>query len=290
MFHGSIVALITPFLDNKIDEKALVSLVRFHLDNGTHGIVPVGTTGESPTLTQHEHQRVIELVVHEVGGQVPVIAGAGSNNTAEAISYTSHAYSARADGVLHAMGYYNRPNQEGIFRHFEALNAASNLPIIAYNIPPRAVVDIEPETMARLASLSNVVGVKDATCDLSRPLRERRLIEKDFCFLSGEDPTAVAYNAHGGDGCISVTANVAPTFCAQLQEACRSNRFDEALETQQKLMPLHEALFREPSPAGIKYACSLLNLAGPGCRLPIVDLTPETKVAIEVAMKSLELF
>ncbi len=289
MFNGSIVALVTPFSDDSIDEHALKGLVRFHIDNGTHGFVPVGTTGESPTLSSQEHQQVVELVVNEVGGQVPVIAGAGSNNPAEAISYTDHAAKVGVDGVLHVVGYYNRPNQEGVYQHFEAIDKATDLPIIVYNIPPRAVVDITPETMARLAKLSSVAGVKDATCDLSRPLRERQLIDKEFCFLSGEDPTAVAYNANGGVGCIPVTANVAPSLSSKLQEACTNSNFELALEIQRRLMPLHDALFAEPNPAGVKYACSLLGLCESRCRLPMVEPTQETKQAIGDAMRALEL-
>ncbi len=289
MFTGSIVALITPFSNDALDEPALIRLVHFHLDNGTHGIVPVGTTGESPTLSPEEHKRVIEIVVNEVGGQVPVIAGAGSNNPAEAIVFADHAASVGADAVLQVMGYYNRPNQEGIFQHFKELDATTKLPIIVYNVPPRTIIDIQPETMARVAALPNVVGVKDATCDLSRPLRERLLIEKEFCFLSGEDPTAVAYNVHGGQGCISVTANVAPTLCAQMQEACTNQQFQLALDLQMRLMPLHQALFMEPSPAGIKYACSLLGLNTPSCRLPVVELEETTKTVIEVSLRNLEL-
>ncbi len=289
MFNGSIVALITPFTNNSIDETALVRLVRFHLESGTHGIVPVGTTGESPTLTGRERQRVIEIVAHEVSKQIPVIAGAGSYNPVEAISYTNHATSVGVDGVLHVMRYYNRPNQEGIYQHFKALDQATDSPIIVYNVPPRTVIDIQPETMARLATLTNVVGVKDASCDLSRPLRERQLIGDGFCFLTGEDQTAVAYNAHGGHGCISVTANVAPGLCSQLQQACANQQFQLALDIQLKLMPLHRALFTEPSPAGVKYACSLLGLNEPRCRLPIVELADTTKGKIEIAMQSLEL-
>ncbi|MCP5085007.1 MAG: 4-hydroxy-tetrahydrodipicolinate synthase [Alphaproteobacteria bacterium] len=289
MFSGSIVALITPFSENAIDEAALARLVRFHLDNGTKALVPVGTTGEAPTLARREHERVIEVVVQEAGGQVPVIAGAGSYDAAQAISHTNHAAAAGADAALHVMGYYNRPNQEGIYQHFKALDAATELPLIVYNIPPRAVIDILPETMARLASLPNVVGVKDSTCDLSRPLKEKLLIEGDFCFLTGEDQTAVAYNANGGQGCISVTANVAPALCAQMQDACARKKFQLARDIQLKLMPLHQALFLEPSPAGVKYACSLLGLCEPKCRLPMVDLTETTKAAIKEAMRGLEL-
>ena len=290
MFHGSIVALVTPFREQALDEKALAGLVRFHLDNGTHGIVPVGTTGEAPTLSHEEQKRVIELVVHEVGGQVPVIAGAGSNDLAQAIEHSKAAAAAGADALLHVMGYYNRPNQEGIFQHFRALNDATELPIVVYNVPPRTVIDIQPDTMGRISKLSNVVGVKDATKDLSRPILEKLQIDKDFCFLSGEDPTAVAYNAQGGQGCISVTANVAPKLCSEMQQACIDRDYDRALEIQTQLMPLHQALFLEPSPAGAKYACSLLGLIMPECRLPIVELTSDTKDTIEKAMQLAGLF
>lgn len=289
MFNGSIPALITPFSGDKVDEKALARLVRFHLDNGTTGIVPVGTTGEASTLSHSEHNRVVEIVVNEVGGQVPVIAGAGSNNPVEAMSFSDHAATVGADAVLHALGYYNRPNQEGIFQHFKLLNETSKLPIIAYNVPARAIIDILPETMARIATLDKVIGVKDATADLSRPLRERQLIESEFYFLSGEDPTAVAYNVHGGQGCISVSANVAPALCAQLQQACANQQFEQALKIQMQLMPLHQAMFIEPSPAGVKYACSLLGLNEPVCRVPIVELRPTTKKTINNAMKTLGL-
>ncbi len=289
MFYGSIVALITPFSNNALDEQALVRLLRHHLDNGTHGIVPAGTTGEAPTLTASEYDRLLEIVVHETGGQVPVIAGAGSNNPVHAIADASRAAAIGVDAVLHVAGYYNRPSQEGIFQHFAALNETTELPILVYNVPPRTVVDILPETMARVAALANVVGVKDATADLSRPLRERRLVDGDFCFLSGEDPTALAYNASGGQGCISVSANVAPRLCAQLQQACADHRFEAALTIQRRLMPLHQALFMEPSPAGAKYACSLLNLNEPACRLPHVALSEATQSAIQSAMRSLEL-
>ncbi|NKB63506.1 MAG: 4-hydroxy-tetrahydrodipicolinate synthase [Gammaproteobacteria bacterium] len=287
MYHGSIVALITPFSNNSLDEGALVRLIRFHLDNGSNGIVPVGTTGEAPTLSRREHERVIEIVVHEVGGQIPVIAGCGSYDPAEAVSYTNHAALVGADAALHVMGYYNRPNQEGIFQHFRLLNETTKLPMFVYNIPPRAIIDIQPETMARLAGLKNIVGVKDSTGDLSRPLKEKLLIKGDFCFLTGEDQTAVAYNAQGGQGCISVTANIAPRLCAQLQKACANQEFHWALDIQKKLMPLHQVLFLEPSPAGIKYACSLYGLSEFHCRVPIVELTDSTKRAIRTAMDNI---
>lgn len=289
MFNGSITSLITPFSDNELDENSLVRLIRFQLDNGTHGIVPVGTTGEAPTLTKAEYTRLLEIVFHEVGGQVPIIAGAGSYNPVKAIEYTKIAKDAGVNAVLHVMGYYNRPNQEGIYQHFKVLNDASELPIIVYNIPPRAVIDILPETMSRLAKLSNIVGVKDSTSDLSRPLKERLLIEGEFCFLTGEDQTVVSYNANGGQGCISVTSNVAPMLCAQLQEACANQDYKLARKIQLRLMSLHQALFMEPSPAGVKYACSLLGLNKPECRLPIVELTTSTKDAIKNSLVMLAL-
>ncbi len=289
MFYGSNVALVTPFAGDSIDEQALARLVRFHLDNGTHGIVTVGTTGEAPTLSGDEQRRVTEIVVNEVGGQVPVIAGAGSNDPALAISHGANAASAGADCVLHVMGYYNRPGQEGIFQHFKALDARAQLPIMVYNVPPRTIIDILPETMARLAELPSVIGVKDATRDLARPLLERRLIGDDFCLLSGEDMTAVAYNANGGQGSISVTANVAPKLCAELQQACANGQYRQALDIQMRLMPLNQALFLEPSPAGVKYACSLLGLAGEHCRLPMVGLTDGTRRAIREAMRAIDL-
>ena len=289
MFHGSYVALVTPFTDNNIDEAALARLVKFHLDAGTHGFVPVGTTGEASTLSRREHERVIDIVIKEVAGEVPVIAGTGSNNTAEAITCSNFAAAAGASAALNVMGYYNRPNQEGIYQHFRALHEATDIPLIVYNVPARAVIDIQPETMARLATLERVVGVKDASNDLSRPVRERLLIDGEFSFLSGEDPTAVAYNAQGGQGCISVTANVAPTLCAQMQSACADGQFSKALRIQQQLMPLHRALFMEPSPAGVKYACSLLGLTGPDCRLPMVELRNTTKSIIADCLQNLEL-
>ena len=289
MFKGSLVALITPFQGSTVDETALRKLVNWQIEQGTHGLVPVGTTGESPTLSEKEHETVIEIVIEETAGRVPIIAGAGSNNTAEAIHYTEHAARAGASATLHVAGYYNRPSQEGLYQHFAALDKASQLPIIVYNIPPRAVVDIQPDTMARIATLPNVIGVKDATCDLSRPVRERIRIKEDFCYLSGEDGTAVAYNAAGGNGCISVTANVAPALCAQMQQACLKGDFPAAMAIQQRLMPLHEALFLEPSPAGVKYAASLLSLCDSLCRLPVVELTPETKQRIRTAMENVGL-
>ena len=289
MFKGSIVALITPFRDGQVDEDALRKLVNWHVEQGTDGIVPCGTTGESPTLSHDEHNRVVEIVVKEVSGRIPVIAGAGSNNTAEAISLTQHAQEAGADGVLHVAGYYNRPNQEGLYQHFKAVHDASDLPIIVYNIPPRAIVDILPETMARMANLPRIVGVKDATGDVARVSRERLLLGDGFCQLSGEDGTALAYNAQGGDGCISVTANVAPKLCAEFQKACTSGNYVQALGMHENLMPLHIALFLEPSPAGTKYAASLLGLCEAEARLPVVPLTKSTAERVEAALKDVGL-
>lgn len=281
---GSLVALVTPFSEGRVDEATLRRLVDWHVEQGTHGIVPVGTTGESPTLDAGEHRRVVEIVVEQVAGRIPVIAGAGSNNTREALEFDRHAAECGADAVLHVTAYYNRPSQRGIVAHFEALDAQDGPPIIVYNIPSRAVVDITVETMARLASLRRVVGVKDSTGDIARPVREGLRIGEHFIRLCGDDPAAVAYNAAGGSGCISVTANVAPTLCARLQRACAEGDFRAAGEIQRRLMPLHDALFLEPSPAGVKYAASLLGLCSADSRLPIVPLADATRQAIRDAM------
>lgn len=289
MIHGSIVALITPFRDGRLDEDALSKMVEWHIGQGTHGIVPVGTTGESPTLSHDEHCRVIELVVQQAAGRVPVIAGAGSNNPIEAIEYTRVAEQAGADATLHVAGYYNRPNQDGLYHHFKMLHDETNIPIILYNIPPRAIVDIQPATMARLAELPRIIGVKDATGDISRPWSERQLIKKPFVWLSGEDATAVAYNVSGGTGCISVTANVAPKLVAQVQELTLAGKWEEARALQDTLIPLHQVMFAEPSPAGAKYAASLLGLCSEECRVPVMPLSNATKERIRAAMERLEL-
>lgn len=290
MFAGSLVALITPMDSNgKLDEAALRALVHWHIDNNTDGIVPVGTTGEASTLTMAEHRRVVELVVEEAQGRIPVLAGCGSNNTAAAIALHEHAYGAGATAALHVTAYYNRPSQEGIYRHFEAVSHSNDLPIIVYNIPARAIVDISVDTMIRLAQLPNVAGVKDATQNLARPSLERLQIDKPFSFLSGEDMTAVAYNACGGMGCISVTANVAPALCATMQQACADADFVTARQIQDRLMPLHSALFIEPSPAGIKYACSRLKLCGETPRLPMLPLGRQSRLQIDNALGALEL-
>ncbi len=284
MFQGSYTALITPFDGDSIDEDGLARLIEWQIEQGTHGLVPVGTTGESPTLSHAEHKRVIEITVETVAGRVSVIAGAGSNNPIEAIEFSQHAQIAGADALLHVAGYYNRPSQEGLFQHFKAVHDACELPILIYNIPPRCIVGLDVDTLARLAELPRIVGVKDATTDLSHPGRERLLIAKDFSWLSGEDATAVPYNAAGGNGCISVTANVAPKQCAAMQSACLEGDYQTALKYQDQLMPLHQALFMEPSPAGIKYAASRLGLCSEDCRLPIVPLTAEARAHIDHAL------
>ncbi|MAC46370.1 MAG: 4-hydroxy-tetrahydrodipicolinate synthase [Oceanospirillum sp.] len=289
MFRGSYVALITPFTNGELDEAALRKMVNWQIESGTHGLVPVGTTGESPTLTEAEHKRVIEIVVEETAGRVPVVAGTGSNNPIEAVEYSRHAQEAGANGVLSVAGYYNRPNQEGLYQQFKMIHDAIDIPVIIYNIPPRAVVDVLPETMARLAELPRVVGVKDATGDLSRISNERLVVKGEFSYLSGEDLTAMAYRANGGHGCISVTANVAPALCAQLHEACDRGDFASALEIQDRLAPLHNALFSEPSPAGVKYAASLLGLCGEEARLPIVEMSETGKERVKAAMEFADL-
>jgi len=283
------VALVTPFDGDRVDESSLRRMVRWHIDQGTDGLVPVGTTGEAATLSESEHHAVIAIVADEADGKLPVIAGAGSNNPREAIGYSCQAAVSGASATLHVAGYYVRPNQNGLYEHFRLVHDESPLPIIVYNIPPRAIVDILPETMARIASLQRIVGVKDATGDLSRPVLESLIIDKEFSYLSGDDGTAVAYNAAGGNGCISVTANVAPGLCADMQSACRDLDFAGAMSIQRNLMPLHQALFAEPSPAGVKYAASLLGLCGPDCRLPITPLSETTRKRIRDAMTAIGL-
>lgn len=288
MFEGSYVALITPMTPNgDLDEVAIRKLVEWHINEGSDGLVPVGTTGESSVLSDKEHLRVIELVVEQAAGRVRIIAGCGSNNTAEAKKFHEHAHQAGADGALHVTGYYNQPSQEGIYQHFLTLSSLNDLPIIVYNIPPRVIVDISVATMARLAKLPTVVGVKDATQDLARPGYESMHIQQPFDFLSGEDATTIAYNAAGGKGCISVTANVLPKLCAEMQHACLSGDFPTAMSIQNKLMPLHQALFEEPSPAGIKYACSRTGLCGETVRLPMIPLADSTKRSIDSALDNI---
>jgi 4-hydroxy-tetrahydrodipicolinate synthase len=267
-----------------VDEQAFRKLVSWQIEQGSHGLVPCGTTGESPTLSHEEQMRVVEICVEENAGRVPVIAGAGSNSTDEAISLTRHAKEVGADAALHVTGYYNKPSQEGMYRHFMAVADAVDLPILLYNIPGRAIVEIAVETMARLARHPNIIGVKDATANLMRPTRERNACGKSWRLISGEDGTALGYMAHGGHGCISVTANVAPKLCAEFQDACLRGAFDRARELQDKLMPLHDAMFCEPSPAPVKYAASLLGLATPDVRLPMVELTEAGQKRVREAM------
>ncbi len=289
LVKGSCAAIITPMQGESVDFDSLRKLVKWQLQQGTRCLVPVGTTGESPTMTPEEHLGVVKLVVDEVAGRVPVMAGSGSNNTREALEYHLEAKKLGADAALHVCGYYNRPSQEGIFQHFKVLSDSCDLPIYVYNIPPRAIIDISVETMKRLSDLDHVVGVKDATCDGARPSRERLVIKQPFSWLSGEDATAVAYNAAGGNGCISVTANVAPALCAEMQQACLDGDFRKAMSIQQSLMPLHDALFAEPSPAGVKYAASLLGLCEETARLPVVPLGDDTRARIKAAISSLKL-
>lgn len=281
---GSITALITPFKDGKVDEAAFRKLVNWQIEQGTQGLVPCGTTGESPTLSHEEHMRVVEICVDETAGRVPVIAGAGSNSTVEAIAFTRHAKDVGADAVLSVTGYYNKPSQEGQYRHFMAVADAVDIPIILYNIPPRAIVEISLETMARLAKHPNIIGVKDATANLLRPSRERHAIGKDWLLLSGEDGTALAYMAHGGHGCISVTANVAPKLCAEFQTLCLQQAYGAALAIQDKLLPLHDALFTNPNPAPVKYAASLLGLCAPDVRLPLVEADEASQAKVREAL------
>lgn len=286
MFKGSFVALITPFKNGKVDEAAFVKLVEWQIEQGTHGLVPCGTTGESPTLSHQEHKRVVQLCIETARGRVPVIAGAGSNNTVEAIELTAFAKEAGADAVLSVTGYYNKPSQEGIYRHFKAVNDAVDIPIILYNIPGRTIVDISLETMMRLFELKNIVGVKDATANLARVSLQRDAMGSEFCQLSGEDATALGFNAHGGVGCISVTANVAPALCAEFQQATLDGDFRKALEIQDRLLPLHNALFLDPNPAPVKYAASLLGFCENEVRLPLVTASTPTEEKVRDAMKS----
>jgi 4-hydroxy-tetrahydrodipicolinate synthase len=285
MFKGSMPALVTPFKNGQVDLVTLKKLVEWHIAEGSHGLVPVGTTGESPTLTHAEHGQVIEEVVKAAAGRIPVIAGAGSNNTAEGIGLIQHAERVGASAALVVTPYYNKPTQAGLIAHFTAIHDCCNLPIIIYNIPGRSVVDMSPATMGELAKLPRIVGVKDATGDLSRVPKQRITCGKDFIQLSGEDATALGFNAHGGVGCISVTANVAPRLCAEFQEATLAGDYSKALDLQDRLMPLHEAIFIEPGLVGAKYGMSLLGHCTDEVRLPLTGLTDGTKAKIEAAMR-----
>ncbi|MCI6797057.1 MAG: 4-hydroxy-tetrahydrodipicolinate synthase [Succinatimonas sp.] len=290
LFHGSLVALITPFRNGSLDEAALERMIEWHIKNGTDAIVPAGTTGECPTLTHEEHMRVIQLTAEVAHGRVPVLAGAGSNNPVEAVALSQAAERAGADGVLHVAGYYNRPNQQGLYAHFKMVHEETSLPIIVYNIPGRAVVNVLPETLAKLSELPRIMGVKDATGDLERPWIERQLIKRDdFIWLSGNDSTQVSYNVAGGCGCISVTANIAPALVAKVQRLTAEGKWEEARKQQDRLMELHKLMFKEPSPGPAKYAASLLGLCTEETRLPVLPISDGLRVEIKKAMKDLEL-
>lgn len=284
MIKGSLPALVTPFKDGAVDLETLKKLVNWQIEQGSHGLVPVGTTGESPTVSHKEHRLIVETVIEAAAGRVPVVAGAGSNSTAEAISLVQHAEKAGAAAALVVTPYYNKPTQAGLIAHFTALNDASTLPIVIYNIPGRSVVDMSPATMGELAKLPRIVGVKDATGDLARVSQQRATCGTGFLQLSGEDATALGFNAHGGVGCISVTANVAPAMCAQFQEATLNGDYAAALAIQDRLMPLHQAIFLEPGLSGAKYALSKLGLCGEEVRLPLLPVTQPVRDAIDAAL------
>jgi 4-hydroxy-tetrahydrodipicolinate synthase len=283
-FQGSITALITPFKNGDVDEKAFRRLVDWQIDQGTHGLVPVGTTGESPTLSHEEHKRVIELCIETAAGRVPVIAGTGSNSTSEAVTLTRFAKQAGADGALVVTPYYNKPTQEGLYLHYKAINDAADIPIIIYNIPGRSIIDMSVETMTRLFKLANIAGLKDATANMARVSQQRAALGTEFVQLSGEDATALGFMAHGGQGCISVTANVAPALCSEFQLACLGGNFKRALEIQDRLMPLHDALFVESNPAPVKYAAEKLGLCSSETRLPLAPLAPASKAKVDAAL------
>lgn len=285
MLKGSCTALVTPFKGGKFDAKSFQRLVEWQIAEGTHGLVPVGTTGESPTLSHEEHKEVVELCVKIANKRVPVIAGAGSNSTAEAIDFTRHAKKVGADAVLHSTGYYNKPTQEGLFRHFKAISDAVDLPIIIYNVPVRTIVDIQVATLARCRELKNVVGIKDATANVARTSQQRLALGKDFIQLSGEDGTALGFMAHGGHGCISVTSNVAPRLCADFQNACIKGDFATALGLHDRLMPLHDGLFAETNPGPVKYAVWRLGIIDtPELRLPMAPVSEATKKVVDDAL------
>ena len=289
MFKGSIPAVITPFIDDEVDYNSLVKVLNFLIDNGSHGLVPCGTTGESPTLSHEEHKKIIEETIKIADKRVPVIAGTGSNNTLEAVEYTAHAENSGADAALIVTPYYNKPTQSGLYEHFKTIVDKTNIPIIIYNIPGRSIVDMTIETMIELSKLKKIIGVKDATNDLFRPLLTRKKMQNDFCFLSGEDGTALAYLAQGGHGCISVTANVAPKLCSDLHSAWQSGDISKAQEINLKLSSLHNSLFIESSPGPVKYAASLLGLCNEKTRLPLTEIKDDTKKLVESCLKELQL-
>ena len=292
MFKGSNVALITPFKDNNLDEENYIKLINFHLENNTNGLVPAGTTGESPTLSHREHEKVIELCINEVKGKIPVIAGTGSNSTEEAVALTKHAEKAGADGALVVTPYYNKPTQEGLYQHYKAINDNTNLPIIIYNIPSRCVIDMSVDTMARLFELKNIAGVKDATGDLNRLDQTIKKLGPEFIQLTGEDGLAFEFNKRGGVGIISVTANIAPKLCSDMQKYSKSksdNELKEAERIDQILQPLHKSLFIESNPAPVKYAAKLLGLCDDEIRLPLVKIKQETQEEVKKALSSAKL-
>ena len=292
MFKGSNVALITPFKNNKLDVDNYIELIHFHIKNGTNGLVPAGTTGESPTLTHEEHEKVIELCIKETKGKIPVIAGTGSNSTAEAISLTKHAEKVGADGALIVTPYYNKPTQEGLYQHYKAINDNCGIPIIIYNIPSRSVIDMTVETMTRLFELKNIIGVKDATGNLDRVNQQKEKMGNDFIQLTGEDGNVLEFNKRGGVGCISVTANIAPKLCSDFQKfsfSKNNNELKEAERINELLQPVHKSLFIESNPSPVKYAAKLLNLCSDDVRLPLVKVTNSTKEAIKEALQSAKL-
>ena len=285
LFHSSYTALLTPFKDNKVDYSSYKELIDFQINNGTHGLVPVGTTGESPTLSHDEHKKLIEVCIEQSNGRVPVIAGAGSNSTSEAVDFVKHACSAGADGLLVVTPYYNKPTQSGLLAHYNELIKHASKPIIIYDIPGRSVIQMTDETMAKLAQNQFIVGVKDATADLTRPTRLQNIVGDNFIQLSGEDGTALAYLAAGGHGCISVTANIAPNLLSQMHNAWKQGDINTAQEINKKLMPLHDALFCETSPGPLKYAASLLGICSSDARLPIVEIEEDSKLKVKDALK-----
>ncbi len=289
MFKGSIPAVITPFDGDKVDYESLLKVLNHLIDNGSHGLVPCGTTGESPTLSHDEHKKIIEETIRIADNRVPVIAGTGSNNTLEAIEYTNHAENSGADAALIVTPYYNKPTQSGLYEHFKLIASKTKIPIIIYNIPGRSIVDMSIDTMIELSKIQNIVGVKDATNDLFRPLLTRKKMQNDFCYLSGEDGTALAYLAQGGHGCISVTANVAPKLCAEMHSKWQDGNLSKAQEINLKLASLHNTLFIESSPGPVKYAASLLGLCKENTRLPLTSIKDHTKELVKSCLQELQL-
>jgi len=289
MFFGSITALITPFYKSEVDYDSFQKIIDWSIEQGSHGFVPCGTTGESPTLSHDEHKNVVDVCIKTVDKRVPVIAGTGSNNTIEAIEFTKHAEESGADGALIVTPYYNKPTQEGLYLHYKKIAESTNLPIIIYNIPGRSIVDMSIETMVELSKINNIIGVKDATNDLFRPLLTRTKIKKDFCYLSGEDGTALAYLIQGGNGCISVTANIAPKLCSELHNHWKNKEIGKALQINLKLAKIHHALFIESSPGPVKYAAELLNLCSAETRLPLAPIKDSTKLIIKKCMSEANL-